>query len=284
VNGELGSGTRSGPLAAALLFALLGAGCAGDAKGPPALYVDPANYDFSANPELLERVRSDPHGYFRFINIPFSEHVCELFADRIEEMTSEQRRSYRLNLHGDAHLEQYAVTDLGRGLTDFDDSSAGPPVIDLLRFAASLRLTSRSNDWDATTEEELIQTFLAGYRAALERPTLVADEPSVVEGLRLTFTQDTARYLEWVDSLMQPIPPALEEELRSAMIRFAKVAVREHPEVSVEYFEPVRMGYLKLGVGSALDNKFLVRMQGPTDDPIADDVLEAWRWFTAELD
>ncbi len=66
---------------------------------------------------------------------------------------------------------------------------------------------------------------------------------------------------------MQPMPPALQEELRLAMIRFAEVAVREHPEVSVEYFEPVRMGYLKLGVGSALDTKFLVRMRGLTDDP-----------------
>ena len=73
---------------------------------------------------------------------------------------------------------------------------------------------------------------------------------------------------------MQPIPPAPEEELRLAMIRFAEVAVRQHPEVSVEYFEPVRMGYLELGVGSALDTKFLVRMRGPTDDPIDDDVLE----------
>ncbi|MEE9576815.1 MAG: DUF2252 family protein [Gemmatimonadota bacterium] len=273
-DGKLGSSRGWGPLAATLLLALLGAGCAGEAKGRPALYVDPADYDFSANPELLERIRSDPHGYFRFINIPFSQHVCELFADRIDEMSSEQRRSYLLNLHGDAHLEQYAVTDLGRGLTDFDDSSAGPPVIDLLRFAVSLRLTSRSNDWDAATEEELIRTFLAGYRAALEQPTIVAHEPSVVEGLRSTFTQDTAGYFEWVDSLMQPMPPALEEELRSAMIRFAEVAVREHPEVSVEYFEPVRMGYLKLGVGSALDTKFIVRMRGPTDDPIDDDVLE----------
>ncbi len=34
------------------------------------------------------------------------------------------------------------------------------------------------------------------------------------------------------------------------------------------------MGYLKLGVGSALDTKFLVRIRGPTDDPIDDAVLE----------
>ena len=34
------------------------------------------------------------------------------------------------NLHGDAHLEQYAITDLGRGLTDFDDSSRGPAIVE----------------------------------------------------------------------------------------------------------------------------------------------------------
>ena len=40
---------------------------------PDPLYVDPASRDFSQNPELLERVLRSPHGYLRFINVPFSQ-------------------------------------------------------------------------------------------------------------------------------------------------------------------------------------------------------------------
>jgi Ser/Thr protein kinase RdoA (MazF antagonist) len=42
-----------------------------------------------------------------------------------------------VNLHGDAHLEQFAVTDASFGLIDFDDAVGGPAVIDLLRFGVS---------------------------------------------------------------------------------------------------------------------------------------------------
>ena len=50
-----------------------------------------------------------------------------------------------VTLHGDPHLEQYAVTDAGRGLTDFDDASKGPAILDLVRFGRPkiMRLTGR---------------------------------------------------------------------------------------------------------------------------------------------
>ena len=96
-------------------------------SAPNPLYIDPASRDFSENADLLERILSGPHGYFRFINIPFSREICRRFENELPSMPS-------LNLHGDAHIEQYAMTDLGRGLTDYDDSSTGPGLIDLLRF------------------------------------------------------------------------------------------------------------------------------------------------------
>lgn len=238
------------------------------------LYVDPANYDFGGNPELLERILETPHGYFRFINIPFSQRVCDLFADRLASLSSEEVRAFQLNLHGDAHLEQYAVTELGRGLTDFDDSSQGPPFLDLMRFVVSLRLASRANGWDQLTEEGLVRTFLDAYRSALADPTIKSPEPSVAARLRESFGRDTTVYLEWAESLMEPVPAEVESELRTALVGFGDVMAREHPEVRRDYFTPVRVGYLKLGVGSALDTKFLVRVRGPSDDPGDDDVIE----------
>ncbi len=43
-----------------------------------------------------------------------------------------------VNLHGDPHVEQYSVTESGRGLTDFDDASTGPAALDIVRFAVSI--------------------------------------------------------------------------------------------------------------------------------------------------
>jgi len=245
--------------------------------GAASLYVDPADYDFSENPDVLDRVLADPHGYFRFINIPFSRRVCDLFADQLAALSSEQARSFELNLHGDAHVEQYAITDLGRGLTDFDDSSQGPPFLDLMRFAVSLRLASRINGWDELAEGGLVRTFLRGYASALEDPAIEAPEPAVIERLRSSFSQDTTRYLAWVDSLMEPVPPEVERELQEALGSFAEVMAEEHPHVDRAYFATVSVGYLKLGVGSALDTKFIVRVEGPSSDPMDDDVIEIKR-------
>jgi hypothetical protein len=245
--------------------------------GTGPLYVDPADYDFSENPDVLDRVLADPHGYFRFINVPFSRRVCDLFADQLAALSSEQARSFELNLHGDAHVEQYAITDLGRGLTDFDDSSQGPPFLDLMRFAVSLRLASRMNGWDELAEGGLVRTFLLGYASALEDPAMEAPEPAVIERLRSSFNQDTTRYLAWVDSLMEPVPPEVERELQEALGSFAEVMAEEHPHVDRAYFATVSAGYLKLGVGSALDTKFIVRVEGPSSDPMDDDVIEIKR-------
>lgn len=242
-----------------------------------ALYVNPRDYDFSANPALLGRILSDPHGYFRFINIPFSQRVCGIFADRMAGVSSERARSFELNLHGDAHVEQYAVTDLGRGLTDFDDASQGPPFLDLMRFAVSLRLASRLNGWDAGTEEELVRTFLDGYRSALADPGDRAPEPAVAARLRSMFSRDTAAYLAWVDAQMGALPPEEERNVRGALASFAVVMAEEHDGIDPSYFTPVGLGSLDLGVGSALDTKYLVRLRGSTDDPRDDDVLEIKR-------
>jgi hypothetical protein len=236
--------------------------------------LDPADIDFSANPELVDRIVADPHGYFRFINIPFSQRVCDLFAERIAEASSEQTRAFRLNLHGDAHVEQYAITDLGRGLTDFDDSSQGPPFLDLMRFSVSLRLASRVNGWDELTEEGHVRIFLRGYRAALGDPSLEAPEPTVVSRLRSTFSEERGDYLTWVDSLMGPVSPEVETNLLEALAGFADDMVQQHAEVDRLYFDPVSFGYFSLGVGSALDTKFLVRVRGPSDNPLDDDVIE----------
>lgn len=230
------------------------------------LYTDPSGHDFSQNPELLNRILSSPHGYFRFINIPFSQTICTRFQYTYSGTPS-------FNLHGDAHIEQYAVTDLGRGLTDFDDSSAGPAIIDLMRFGVSLYLTCMANDWEDNAYD-LFSEFLKGYRMALEDPNAEAPEPTVSKRFRSKFKHDDKAYYEWVNSMMQPIEETERDSLISAMKSYIQTMYSESSELPSDYFDVVDMGYLKMGIGSALDLKYLLRCQGKTDDPFDDVVLE----------
>ena len=64
-----------------------------------------------------------------------------------------------VNLHGDAHIEQYTVTNLGRGLSDFDDCTRGKAVIDLVRLGTSILIAARERDW-GDQEERFVSDFL----------------------------------------------------------------------------------------------------------------------------
>ena len=236
------------------------------AKSRNPLLVDPASQDFSDNQALLERIVATPHGYLRFINILFSQEVCRRAGHILDGVPI-------FNLHGDAHIEQYAVTDLGRGLTDFDDSSQGPAVVDIMRLAVSLRLASQINGWDEEADA-IIGRFLAGYRMALENPSVEIPVPAVADRLRANFRYDRDEYFEWVDSIIDPVPEAESEGLIDAMSPYISVMHEQHPELDPRYFDIVDVGYLRLGIGSALDRKYLVRIRGAEDVETDDLVLE----------
>ncbi|MEL6820657.1 MAG: DUF2252 family protein [Calditrichota bacterium] len=230
------------------------------------LYVDPASKDFSTNQDLLDRLLSGPHGYFRFINIQFSSEICRRMGERLAEMPM-------LNLHGDAHLEQYAITDIGRGLTDYDDSSTGPGGLDLMRVGVSLHLLAKKNGWSDSTDA-VMDVFLNGYDKALKNPDSVADEPSLVKRIREGFEIDREGYFKWIASVMQPIEGGMKDSLNRALTSYVETKRAEEPDLPAEYFTVVESGILQMGIGSALDMKFLVRIAGKTDDPLDDVVLE----------
>jgi len=230
------------------------------------LYIDPATQDFSENPKLLKRILAGPHWYFRFINIPFSQEICRLFQDELQGTPS-------FNLHGDAHLEQYAVTEIGRGLTDFDYSTTGPGVLDLARFGTSLHLTCRANGWPHKANE-LMEKFLSGYRAALDKPDTEAPEPVLVQAMQAKFTFDRTKHFEWIDSLMDPMPEKEAHDLDEAMQPYVESMLIQKPRFKKEFFTIQNAGYLRIGIGSALDIKYLVRIRGHTENPNDDVVLE----------
>ena len=79
----------------------------------------------AAPPAMQERLREDPVVYFRFLNADWAAAVCEAFRGELHALPS-------AILHGDAHLEQYALTATAHGLDDFAAAAHGPSVIDLV--------------------------------------------------------------------------------------------------------------------------------------------------------
>lgn len=229
-----------------------------------ALWTDPAQHDFSYNPGLLRRIQRSPHGYFRFINRRFSGAVCRRFRDLVTAMPT-------VNLHGDAHLEQYAVTDRTHGLTDFDDATTGPPVLDLVRLGVSIHLTARAQGW-LQHRESFFEALLEGYLQALRHPDLNIPVPSIVKRIRERPQKTDAEFLNWATDLMRPTTrsTAVTRALKPVLTRLHEAA----PDLEEDFFEIEAVGGFGLGIGSALREKYLVRVQGPSPAPDDDVILE----------
>ena len=214
----------------------------------------------------MARVRSSPLAYFRLRNVAFGNEVCRL-------LRAKRAAIPLVNLHGDAHLEQYAITDTGRGLTDFDDATTGPAVLDLVRFGTSLVLACRERGWNDAADRALGE-FLRGYRSALQDPSLSAPEPRIVGRIRSALRFEPKRYFAWVMSVMDSVPDETATAIRSALEPYVRAMVAKDPSLSPEYFHIVILGRSHMGIGSSRVSKYVVRVRGPTDSPDDDDVLE----------
>ncbi len=229
-----------------------------------ALRLSPEVPELEARPALVDRLRATPHNYFRFVNRPFSEAVCRLFEDVQGGLPD-------VNLHGDAHIEQYAVTSLGRGLVDFDDSARGPYVIDLVRFGVSLELAARQRGW--RVGGRAFDAFLQGYRDALANPSLDRPPYRTIGHARSRFTFDHGLALRRADALMDsdPVPVSdLERDLQGYVAEMRT----ENPATPPAFFRIKKAGRLKMGIGSALDEKYLLRIEGWTAAEEDDQILE----------
>jgi hypothetical protein len=229
-------------------------------------------------PEPLARaIRMSPHAFFRMANRAWAGRVCAAFAGDLGKLGP-------VRLHGDPHVEQYAVTDNGYGLDDFDDTAQGPSVIDLVRFLGSLRLAARERGWSGQFDR-LADAFLRGYQHGLIdtgdasssaglKPRLHT-VPRVVQRLRRQPVRDQAAFLAWADGLMQPVLPSVARATRQALDLLAAHMSTGEPRRPAGYFTIKRVGRLALGIGSLRLPKLLIRVEGPTAAANDDVILEA---------
>ena len=217
--------------------------------------------------ELIDRLRASPTDYFRFVNRPWIASVCEVFAEEIPHVPS-------VRLHGDAHIEQFAVTEDAWGLDDFDDSARGPALIDMVRFLGSVDLALRRRDW-TRSREALFDRFFAGYRRGLAEPDYRSPQPGIVGRLRAQAPRSRAAFLEWGETQMQPMAEASVKAVVAGMDALSRVVHAERPDLPPGYLTVARAGWLRMGVGGALADKILIRVQGPSAESDDDELVEA---------
>lgn len=249
----------------AFVFVLISISVMGSARAAEPLRPEPHDLE-GAVPELIKRVRDDPYNYFRFINRSWIARVCETFDRDLRELPI-------IRLHGDAHVEQFALAQDAWGLDDFDDSARGPAVIDIVRFLGSLDLTARQRSWE-NNREKLFDRFVEGYKRGLIEPEYLPPAPEIVSRLRAQAPATRTKFIAWAESKMQPLPDGAVNAVVAAIEAFARAVLRERPDLTPEYFRVVRAGSVKTGVGSATSPKIMVRVQGPSQDPFDDEILE----------
>ncbi len=220
---------------------------------------------FRDQPLLARRLSRSVLDYFRYTNREFVDAVCDVYADRLASMPT-------VNLHGDAHLEQYAISEDGRGLADFDAAAQGPPIVDLARVATSIQLAANGDDASA---RRAIEAFLAGYTRALEDPNATRPEPAAATRMRARFAPTKIDWLAGVEKLMVPLEKGDLSAYQASWKTFSGALLKEHPDLSPSFFTIKAGGRLNMGVGSAHAAKYLVRIEGPTSQPDDDVIMEA---------
>ena len=239
---------------------------AGDAALRSPLRAEPESLK-RASPELIARVRANAFIYFRFVNRAWVTRVCDTFAADLAKIPI-------VRLHGDAHVEQFAFTRDAWGLDDFDDTAQGPAVIDIMRYLGSVDLAARERGWQSD-REALFDRFFDGYRDGLAEPDHLPPTPDIVRRLREEEPASRAAFLTWAEKQMQPMADETVKTVVAGMNAFDNVVRQERSELPPNYFDVSRVGWLRMGVGSAGDAKILMRVQGVTADPADDELLEA---------
>jgi hypothetical protein len=247
---------------ASVLTVALAAGAATLSAVDPAPLVIPADApELAANPALRGRLSATAHAYFRGTSWRFAGVLCDRFAKEAASFPT-------VTLHGDAHLEQYAVTGHGRGVEDFDDATTGSALVDLARFSTSLQLAGRERGFP--DDGSAVGAFVRGYAQALSNPKSVGPEPALARELRRGFTGGRRASLARAESLMKPLPP--EQQPPPAKLQRASALLADAARRPESFFRIKKVGALTLGIGSAADERYLMRIEGPSSAD-ADDVM-----------
>src|SRR5262245_45491148 len=111
-----------------------------------------ARASLAGSPKLLSKLDSSAYRYFRALGPELASRTCYAFRDVRWHLPL-------VAIHGDAHLEQFVVTEQTFGLEDFDQAGFGPAVVDLVRYAVSIRLACEDAKFECRADDVVAAFF-----------------------------------------------------------------------------------------------------------------------------
>jgi len=99
------------------------------------------------------------HLFFRRMNVKMQARFADLIDHDILPIAF---------IHGNPHLENYAITENGAAMVDFDRSRHGPYAYDICRFLASVMVWNRKPNLSAKLVDSFYHGYLDGLRKAVD--------------------------------------------------------------------------------------------------------------------
>ncbi len=124
-------------------------------------------------------------------------------------------------LHGNPHIENFAIVGQGAGMVDFDRSRLGPYAWDIVRFLCSLSLKRKKRD-KGFLSERVLQYFLEGYKRSFHAPHVAHKAVSDLLKLKkinwgLTTTDYLKKNDKWAEKLRQNPLPTQDEWVQGVL-------------------------------------------------------------------
>ena len=134
---------------------------------------DPAGDDEKLRRNYL-RPKKGAHFYFRNMLLPMQERFAQLLDN--DSMP-------RVFLHGSLHVDNYAKTENGAAMIDFDRSRVGPYAWDLVRLLVSLSLRQKK-PVQGLLDPSVTKALRDGYTYGLEHPNRPFSEARLVKNVK----------------------------------------------------------------------------------------------------
>ncbi len=201
-------------------------------------------------------------------------------------------------LHGDCHAENIgayasASGDMVVDLIDFDDSFRGPYLLDLYRAASSLYVSAKTD----AMRRRVLRSFTESYAKTMQdiasgrsNADIVLDATSDFDLARELIRQASSPDLDWFysDLLRTRVRGGKREFIASSDYASPREGIAERlmrsylqgQALGRQDFSPGAFDLLDAvieqasGIGSAGSYKMLMILQGPTQDPSDDVILE----------
>ncbi|MCA9669958.1 MAG: DUF2252 family protein [Myxococcales bacterium] len=188
---------------------------------------DPARDKASSRRRYCRRGRG-LHLYFRHVGPEMQRRFCELV---------DVSRLPRVFLHGNPHVDNYAKTERGAAMVDFDRARYGPYAYDIVRFLVSAGISAREQS-RCLMPPTARSSLRRGYAQGVLCPQLRYEEMHALRRRRAKrWQQSTVQYVEanrlWARKMRENAMPLEQLPLEQLLASYARS--REEPSLLEHY-------------------------------------------------